>query len=84
MSKGTLMMVLAVGMMGMAVPAQCESNAVAIGVEKVSKIPFDMMRGANEYVVQPVGTVNDGAIDFTDHVRAAAVSAALNLGQPVE
>lgn len=84
MSKVALMLVVALGIMGMAAPAQCESNAVALGVEKATKLPFDMMRGANEHVVEPVSDVNYGMIDFTDHVRAGAVSVALNMGQAVE
>lgn len=84
MSKVAMMLVLAVAVLGLAAPAQCESNAVALGVEKVSKMPFDMMRGANAHVVEPVSDINHGMIDLTDHVRAGTVSAVLNLGQPVE
>ncbi|MCG3175497.1 MAG: hypothetical protein MOGMAGMI_00426 [Candidatus Omnitrophica bacterium] len=84
MSKVALMLVLSLVVMGSAAPASCESNGIAMGVEKVTKAPFDMMRGANEHVVEPVSDVNYGIIDFTDHVRAGAVSVGLNLGQPVE
>lgn len=67
-----------------AVPAYAESNALAIGVEKVTKAPFAMMKGGNEHLFSPVKDVNHAALTMVDEVRAATVSAGLNFGQPVE
>ncbi len=62
----------------------CETNGLAMGVEKVTKTPFSMLKGANDHLFSPVKDVDHAALDFTDNARAAVVSVGLNLGAPVE
>ena len=62
----------------------CDSNPVATGVENITKLPFSMMKGANEHMFSPVKDVDHGVLTATDEARAAVVSVGLNLGQAVE
>jgi hypothetical protein len=64
--------------------AFAESNALAIGVEQVTKTPFSALKGANQHLFTPVKEIDHAALDFTDNARAATVSVGLNFGQPVE
>lgn len=54
-----------------------ESNPIAIGVEKVTKAPFQAVKGGGN-------NPWTSAVDFTSNARAAVVSVGLNLGKPVE
>lgn len=79
----SLFMVMAFLALG-AGTAYAETNGVALGVEKLTKAPFSMLKGGNEHLFTPVKEVNHGVLTLTDEVRAAVVSAGLNFGQPVE
>lgn len=79
--SGLLMAACLVGWTGVAF---CESNPLAVGAEKITKAPFSWLKGGNERLFTPVKEVDRGALDLTDHARAAAVSVGLNFGKPVE
>jgi hypothetical protein len=82
--KSMLCLAVAAGFLALASDARAESNALALGVEKITKAPFDMAKGGNEHLFTPVKEVNGGALDVADHARAAVVSVGLNFGQAVE
>jgi len=64
--------------------ASAETNALALGVEKLTKAPFSMLKGGNDHLFTPVKEINHGVLTVGDEVRAAVVSAGLNFGQAVE
>ena len=78
------MLLVAACLMGWCGLAMAESNDLAMGVEKVTKAPFTMLKGGNEHLFSPVKDVDAAALDFTDNARAAMVSVGLNLGQSVD
>ncbi len=82
--KALSVLVLAACLLGWCGAALAESNALASGVEKVTKAPFMMLKGANEHLFSPVKDVDAAALDFSDNARAAVVSVGLNFGHSVE
>ncbi len=64
--------------------AYCESNALSVGVEKVTKAPFTLLKDGNEHLFTPVKEIDRATLGFSDNARAAAVSVGLNFGEPVK
>lgn len=71
-------------LLGMSGIGYCDTNPIAAGTERLTKTPFTMLKGASDHLFTPVKEMNHGVLFVTDEARAATVSAALNLGQPVE
>ena len=71
-------------MLGFSGVGYCESNPVAMGVEKITKAPFTLLGNGSDELFHPANEMGNGIVFVTDQARAATVSAVLNLGQPVE
>lgn len=82
--KSVSFLMVVVFLLGWTGVAFCDSNPIAMGVEKVTKAPITWLKNGNEHLFTPVKEIDRGALDLTDYARAAVVSVGLNLGKPVE
>ena len=81
--KALSLVLVLVGLAAFSSVAYCDSNPLAVGVEKVTKAPFTLLKDGNEHLFTPVKEIDRATLGFSDNARAAAISVGLNLGEPV-